>query len=779
MDVSLLIKGNSDKSESLAFSNGFIYFEFDLSHPSINVLKADLTGNGNFQKNLFSSGSDPLDLNRQGIVLERQSYYSSSTEPKLELVASSMKVSKSLRIDIIRNTSSEVIVQISGIYDCADTPLLNSIWVLKLLRGDPFFTLDVVVEPTQSKASIVSSQLSMYLPMESVYGFFDRGVVQMMDSLSPIFFTGNKLNHFYSLGGGGCVEAFLSRSENHIRLVDFKQNTLHQIYNILLNSAIESQLFRSGLQTVLIGKIPCEEEWSNSTCWKKASTDEVLYGDVFNVQWKIWANNFDFPLSPLSISDLDTSNLNDIRAMLTSIYGTSSGTLMSFNMTTPGEIGVTISHPQQSYSNLFNFFDPDSYFSISAFMYSGDRYLFNEARKIIERSEAAMLPSGQIPHHFMSDVPIYYAISGATQTGPNCFWILSALQYVKNSGDYSWLREHMPKIELALSFLTNMYDNHFGLINAPGPLWIDVFIRNNFSSDTNAFMVKVLREMSEAEEFLGDYDHSIMHQQMAKSITEAINRYLWDKRENDHYVTQMNPDGTVRDFIDYDSNLLCVALGIANASQAVKVLERIDRGKCTHARPTYVSEKYYGPQDCYANNTGDSTVTMARIGWADGHARKRMNDQVTFSKLIISPVMSDLFEKIWLPERYTCEGEETHNPFYHGYPEMLVMLLREVAYGINIGLMSITIDPFTRNNFTYSIDSGNMVIFYHSHRVFASNFPGSGPKSIHLYRLIPSATYLLYSTHSQQPVKLRTDQNGSISFIAEIGLGMFFELVME
>lgn len=36
-----------------------------------------------------------------------------------------------------------------------------------------------------------------------------------------------------------------------------------------------------------------------------------------------------------------------------------------------------------------------------------------------------MLPSGQIPHHFIGNDsnPTYVAISGATQTGPNIFLI--------------------------------------------------------------------------------------------------------------------------------------------------------------------------------------------------------------------------------------------------------------------------------------------------------------------------------------------------------------------
>jgi hypothetical protein len=53
--------------------------------------------------------------------------------------------------------------------------------------------------------------------------------------------------------------------------------------------------------------------------------------------------------------------------------------------------------------------------------------------------------------------------------------------------------------------------------------------------------------------------------QLADRIAAAMNTHLWS---DDHYVTQMNPDGSTRDFIDYDSNLIATAAGVPSASQA-------------------------------------------------------------------------------------------------------------------------------------------------------------------------------------------------------------------
>jgi hypothetical protein len=55
-------------------------------------------------------------------------------------------------------------------------------------------------------------------------------------------------------------------------------------------------------------------------------------------------------------------------------------------------------------------------------VYSGNPYLQEQSRLVVERSGAFLKPNGQLPHHFVDDKPTYLALSGATQTGPNTFW---------------------------------------------------------------------------------------------------------------------------------------------------------------------------------------------------------------------------------------------------------------------------------------------------------------------------------------------------------------------
>ncbi len=191
------------------------------------------------------------------------------------------------------------------------------------------------------------------------------------------------------------------------------------------------------------------------------------------------------------------------------------------------------------------------------------------------------------------------------------------------------------------------------------------------------------------------FPHLFIMMQLADLIATAMNKYLWS---NDHYVTQMNLDGSTRDFIDYDSNLIATAAGVPSKSQAALLLRRIDGGRCSHGRATFVSEKYYGPHDTTNGNIGDSwcgihhfphriTVTLCtgvrwratvgkrsctsqhfhRIalfsfaGWFDALARQQVNDASTFSSLLLQPLADDVRRWTWLHERYFCDGTQQPN----------------------------------------------------------------------------------------------------------------------
>jgi hypothetical protein len=734
-------------TSQVTLDNGYARVGFDLNHPAIDLIQADFDGRSRYAANLAASGAgDPL--HRSGIVLERD-----DTDGTAH--ASSAGPGPGLAVHVLTDTPQRVTVRIDGIADDAADPAVSSSWTISLAAGQRSFGLATQTRAVRA-AQVADVHLAGYWSAPDLNAWFDRGVVQMLNNPTSYFASTSTLQRFYATGslGGGTVDVTASGG--------------HQT---LLRSAcnITGAAYGSGLGQELAGSYPITDQWS-STGWSSATPVTLAPGQGWATTATVAANSMNFPDG----GPLTTPNPNlpesSLQAFETSVYATAAGVLDTYAL--PGEAAPNLATPTRQYGDGRNFYDPDTWMISSALLYSGDPYLQAQARTLIEKSGSAILASGQIPHHFNGAAPTYVAISGATQTGPNIFWIEAALQYAKTTGDYAWLRSEMPTIEKALSFLTSRYDPAVQLVNAPGPLWIDVFIRNNYTSDTNAFMVQLLRDVAGAERFTGDTSDATGHETMASNIVTGMNTHLW---AGDHYITQLNPDGTTRDFVDYDSNLLAVAFGIAPPDRAKLVLARVDSGSCTHAdpadgrpRPTWVSEKSYGPTDTYGGNTGDSAVTMGRIGWADAHARRAVGDLATFNNTILDPIEQQVDAATWLNERYDCAGNPAHSPYYHEYPEMAVMLMREVRYGINLGLGTVTIDPFGTAGYSYHL--GDVNVDYSQRRV-TMNLPGSGTRDYTITGLAPNSSYLIVATghQSAQRSTARTGSQGTLTFSAPTG----------
>ena len=70
-------------------------------------------------------------------------------------------------------------------------------------------------------------------------------------------------------------------------------------------------------------------------------------------------------------------------------------------------------------------------------------------------------------------------------------------------------------------------------------------------------MAGFLREFAEAEDKVGNTTGATRLRGMAANMATAMNALLWATPGkglggDDHYVTQLNPDNTTRDFMDYD-----------------------------------------------------------------------------------------------------------------------------------------------------------------------------------------------------------------------------------
>eukprot|EP00043_Microstomoeca_roanoka_P000963 m.30236 g.30236 ORF g.30236 m.30236 type:complete len:789 (+) comp10587_c0_seq1:120-2486(+) len=732
MHAAQLLINSSAANGSLVMQNGFV--RVDINTVALNVaLYADYTGGGDYSQ-----------VAANFMQLVKESTSGSISQPS------------AVQYTVLSNTSSLVAVQLKGIVDDANAPTAQDMWTLSLASSSR--SLEVKTEGYVTRASSATTKAYVHrlsFDAISIYAMFSRGVVQMRQLPLAYFAATDYADRIYGLGGGSSYDLDLSTVRQPLILTTMTPNAA------------------TGVQMILAGKwTSATDVWEGS--WLNCSATNIAANSAWNTSFVVTVTDRNFPAGQLVVSN-DNLPEQDLEAYLTGAYGSSPGCLCTYpNEVVQGkqvaQIATTIARPDRGYANTYNYFDPDNFISLSSILYSGDPYLQEQARLVIERSGAFLKPNGQLPHHFEYDQPTYVALSGATQTGPNTFWVKTALQYARVTGNITWLESYMPTLRSAANFCFNLIDTQRKLLDAPGSLMIDVFIREHFTSDSNAMVVGFLREFAEAEQIVGNITGAQLLLQLADDVSAAVDANLWAATgkglgSNDHYITQLNPDNTTRDFVDYDSNLIAVAHGIPDADRATKVLARIDQGRCAAARgggPQFVSEVYYGPDDTVNGNIGDSYTAMGRIAWFDAHARKRVGDLATFDNHLLEPLLQELIRVTWMHERYTCAGDEMTNrtDAYFEYPATVVMLLREIRYGINIGLTNMTINPFGVTNFTFGV--GNVYV-HHSPTDVEVSIPGTSTKLYVISGLRPSTAFQLSAQQNQQSQRRWLDRHDQAS----------------
>lgn len=288
-------------------------------------------------------------------------------------------------------------------------------------------------------------------------------------------------------------------------------------------------------------------------------------------------------------------------------------------------------------------------------------------------------------------------------------------------------------------------------------------------------IVPVLEQLAEFYMYVSDDKVTATELRLvAEKVTASVNQYLWAD-SGDHLVTQLNADKkTTRDFVDYDSNLIAVAFGVISDANVSAVLNRVDRGPYTHVRATWCSEMPYtgDAPDCYivgGSVCGDSVVTLARIGWVDSLARKRVKDAATIRNVLLAPLQKDLLANTWLNERYDSSGSQVRTDYYFEYPSLITIMLREVVYGINIGLTTVSISPLLLDeipSFTYQI--GNIFVQFNPAYV-ALSLPGyatqAQAKTCTIHSLNKRTLYKVSnSCYKSDNLTVLSDESGSVKF---------------
>ena len=699
-------------------SNGFVEIVVDLSTHSVVELHADHTGSGSFGVNLLAERGICFDGScaREGTVGASWKPVQIDTRERTKSIRFRMDPASSGA-----NRSAELTLSLTPTGRGAD--------------------VSVLLPKVRTKED-VSPGVRIHLPQFMLVGIFSRGTVQYIAGQKQSFASLDPLRLFYTI----------DRTNGSVAIVP--SATIPE--TALLSG---SDAFASGIELHAVPSNVIHDSWQPATA-EQPSGSSTAGGGI--IAFKLYANDLPFPthLAERSVISAGDPQNRDSTAYLSATYGSAAAVVGSYQ--DPGSAYPTLAVPKRSYEDTFNYFDPDAWPTVTTLAYSGDPLLQHEARMIIERSEQGMLADGQIPHHFKAGKPVYVSLAKSKQTGPNLFWVLAAIEYAAGSGDEAWLRIHYSHLQRATDWILSRFDPTHSLLYADGPLFIDVFRRSGYTLDTNAVALDLLDRMADAATFCNDPASADRYRAMSANLKIGLRRELWDG--TDHFITQRNPDGSTRDFVDYDGNFAALANGVLDKpSDQMQLLKRLDSGPHVHpgGRGTWVSEKLYGTADCYNGNTGDSDVAMGRIWWFDMLTRVRFARLHTFNDLLGS-MEGDLLQNVWMSERYDAAGRPAHNGYYHEYPEIISMVLRELRYGIHVGLSEVSVRPFGVD--AYQFHMGQLQVEYARDKVVL-RVPGSSMRRFTVSGLFPKAKYVL-STGK----KLLADRNGTLQFTAPAGL---------
>jgi hypothetical protein len=561
---SLPIVQYNENINEIILENGYVKLVFNKRKLNLESLYSDFNGSSSFKINVLSK---PFGL---------EIGYSTPNDCKNKV--------GNMDLSVITKSDELIDLELSGIMDCgnSDNSIVSETWRVSLSQSSRF--VDVTISGNTLKSTdIIYISHGLYVQSSSIYGLFDRGVVQMMNSPNTCLGSSESISRVYWVGNGTALD--------YIRKDNFDRDI------VLLSNGMD---YQSGLQDIIMGKYPrqslyMESAWSDK-CWQDAVPTNVESNYKWSYSIRLGPNNYNFPIYLMPDASVQANMpFKDIQSFLTGIYASPVGCIESYYNDRQGTVAPTIAHPDIGYSPNTNFFDPDNYLSMSSLLYSGDTYLINQVKLILERTSNSMCgigseqikaycdissirkfhskPSkwaprtsnssnisnklngadvsrnGQLMHHFINLVPTYESIAGSEQLGPNVFWSLTVLKYADVTGDIDWLKTMFPYLDLSTKFLTTFYDEDKGLLLSPGPLWIDVIVRENYTSDSNAIGPLIFDKLADCYDILGeDKEFANYLRSISKNIIINMNKVLWSS-QGDHYITQINPDNTIRDFI--------------------------------------------------------------------------------------------------------------------------------------------------------------------------------------------------------------------------------------
>jgi glycogen debranching enzyme len=171
----------------------------------------------------------------------------------------------------------------------------------------------------------------------------------------------------------------------------------------------------------------------------------------------------------------------------------------------------------------------------------------------------------------------------------NALLVIAALNYLNHFKDEPFIEAHWQPLKQALHWLEEQALGEDGLLHQGSYTdWADTIARAGCVHYTNVLYWKAMQDFAtDALKYGFDTDHRYF-QERADQLKARINAYFW-RDELGYYLTSHRFD-----MLNSDGNLLAVAWGLANESQANTILDTMERFEMARPVPTRVTNRPYG-----------------------------------------------------------------------------------------------------------------------------------------------------------------------------------------
>lgn len=247
------------------------------------------------------------------------------------------------------------------------------------------------------------------------------------------------------------------------------------------------------------------------------------------------------------------------------------------------------------------FFGGDSFINSLSLLASGN---FQPVKSSLEFFRKFQREDGKIPHeisqsagiiNWFGDYPFAF-IHGDTTP----YYILSFWEYVKRTGDISFLKESWESLKKAFNWCISTDENGDGLMDNKkaglGALEFGQMINIRTDIYLGSIWVKALKSFSTMAEIIGDHESKRISEELFQKGLENLKNKFWDEEKSSYIYAIGERDEKVDAITPWPS--LPIYFGLFDGEKALKTIERISSSEISTpwgCRILSMREKVYDP----------------------------------------------------------------------------------------------------------------------------------------------------------------------------------------